>query len=251
MRRIISWAVRLSTLMAFAPTSNPRAIIFSRNSGIGILNLLASSDKFILHNHSTNIFKNQGLNAKSSRNINPQDFLFVDLLKNKKRRRRTRRSCACSQVFPFLYLPGKLEAGIESVPISMGSGELFRKCRLISAPVTGPSTPAWLKRAVAPAGQLHGRSLLPVSITPVSLQFAHLGIIFLLSRNNIFSGAITREEYQSLASLITSQYSTLCLLSQGCLVVFAAANKFRHKVIQRFSKLHPKRREAPLFPCFR
>src|SRR3972149_10059784 len=61
MRRIISWAVRLSTLMAFAPTSNPRAIIFSRNSGIGILNLLASSDKFILHNHRTNIFKNQGL----------------------------------------------------------------------------------------------------------------------------------------------------------------------------------------------
>ena len=75
------------------------------------------------------------------------------------------------------FLPGKLKAGLvprHGHPI--GSGQLFMKWRRNSSPVTGPSTPAILNRAFAPAGQSHGRSLFPVSITPVSLHFLQVDI---------------------------------------------------------------------------
>jgi hypothetical protein len=55
-------------------------------------------------------------------------------------------------------------------PVLMGSGESLKKCLFISAPVTEPTTPAKLNLAVSPAIQLHGKSLFPVSITPVSPQ---------------------------------------------------------------------------------
>ena len=90
--------------------------------------------------------------------------------------------------YDVLCLPGKLEAG--RVPFQghpIGSGQLLKKWRRISSPVTGPSTPATLNRAVAPAGQSHGRSLFPVSSTPVSLHFAHFAIAFLLSKDDLVS----------------------------------------------------------------
>ncbi|OHA70216.1 MAG: hypothetical protein A3D64_00890 [Candidatus Wildermuthbacteria bacterium RIFCSPHIGHO2_02_FULL_49_9] len=107
-------------------------------------------------------------------------------------------------------LPGKLEAGIGSLPVLMGSGDPFRKCRWISAPVTGPSTPARLNSAVAPAGQSHGKSSLPVSNTPVSLHFVHFGMVFLLSRFVILS----RHRAQ-----ISRKYSILRTESQGHVLV--------------------------------
>ena len=90
--------------------------------------------------------------------------------------------------YDVLYLPGKLEAG--RVPFQghpIGSGQLLKKWRRISSPVTDPSTPATLNRAIAPAGQSHGRSLFPVSFIPVSLHFVHFAIVFLLSKNGLVS----------------------------------------------------------------
>lgn len=47
------------------------------------------------------------------------------------------------------------------------SGLVLRWCFFTSAPEMEPSTPVTLKRAVFPAGQSQGRSLFPVSMTPV------------------------------------------------------------------------------------
>ena len=80
-------------------------------------------------------------------------------------------------------LLGKLEARIGVPPISIGSGESLKKCLFISAPVIGPITPALLKRALFPAGQSHGKSLFPVSITPVPWHLSH--ILNLLSFNAV------------------------------------------------------------------
>lgn len=82
-------------------------------------------------------------------------------------------------------LPGRSEAKMGFLQSTLiGSGQLLRKCLLISAPVTEPLTPASLKRAVSPAGQSQGRSLFPVSIVPVSLHFLHLGILYSFCRVN-------------------------------------------------------------------
>lgn len=100
-------------------------------------------------------------------------------------------------------LPGRLDAGIGSRPIWIGSGEPFRRCRRTSSPVIVLSTPAWLNCAVAPAGQSQGRSLLPVSITPVSSHFGHLGMTVspFVSSNLGRNIAIGCQEYETYTTL--------------------------------------------------
>jgi hypothetical protein len=79
--------------------------------------------------------------------------------------------------------PGRLFASILTPGLGRsGSGESLKKCRLISSPVIAPSTPLVLNRAVLPAGQVQGRSLLPVSMTPVSSHFGQLDMVLLRIR---------------------------------------------------------------------